>query len=95
MAEMAPVIEGKPDVTRMTEIDLAELGRKFRMQKIAFEAARDVFDLMKPAWKGSREYLLAQFVGLVERYSSRIESTFRRRCSFRMSCAGGSFSRSA
>ena len=39
-------------MTRVTEIDLAELGRKFRMQKIAFEAAAEVFDLMKPSWKG-------------------------------------------
>ena len=33
------MIEGKPDVKRITEIDLAELGRKFRMQKIIFETA--------------------------------------------------------
>lgn len=55
LAELAPIIEGKPDVTRLTEIDLAELGRKFRMQKIAFEAAAEVFDQMKPSWKGRRE----------------------------------------
>ena len=75
MAELAPIIEGKPDVTRMTEIDLAELGRKFRMQKIAFEAAAEVFDLMKPSWKGRREYLLAQLIGLVERFlgSNRVQ----------------------
>ena len=58
LVELAPIIEGKPDATRLTEIDLAELGKKFRMQKIAFEAAAEVFDLMKPSWKGRREYLL-------------------------------------
>ncbi len=68
LAELAPIIEGKPDVTRLTEIDLAELGRKFRMQKIAFEAAAEVFDLMKPSWNGRREFLLAQVIGLVERF---------------------------
>ena len=68
LAELAPVVEGKPDVTRVTEIDLEGLGKKFRMQKIIFEAARDVFDLMKPTWKGNREYLLAQLIGLVEAY---------------------------
>jgi type III restriction enzyme len=75
LAELAPIIEGKPDVTRLTEIDLAGLGRKFRMQKIAFEAAAEVFDLMKPSWKGRREYLLAQLIGLVERFlrSSRVQ----------------------
>jgi type III restriction enzyme len=75
LAELAPIIEGKPDVTRLTEIDLAELARKFRMQKIAFEAAAEVFDLMKPSWKGRREYLLAQLIGLVERFlaSNRVQ----------------------
>jgi type III restriction enzyme len=67
-AEMAAVIEGKPDVTKLTEIDLEGLAKKFRMQKIIFEAARDVFDLIKPTWKGNREFLLAQLIGLVEAY---------------------------
>ena len=67
MAQLAPVIEGKPDVKRITEIDLMELGRKFRMQKIIFETARDIYDQMKPAWKGNREFLLAQLIGLVEK----------------------------
>jgi type III restriction enzyme len=75
LAELAPIIEGKPDVTRLTEIDLTELGKKFRMQKIAFEAAAEVFDLMKPSWKGRREYLLAQLIGLVEKFlrSNRVQ----------------------
>ena len=42
LAQMAPVIGGKPDLKRITEIDLEELGRKFRMQKIIFETARDL-----------------------------------------------------
>ena len=67
-AELASVLEGKPDVTRLTEIDLEDLGKKFRMQKVIFEAARDVFDLMKPTWKGNREFLLAQLIRLVEGY---------------------------
>lgn len=75
LAELAPIIEGKPDVTRLTDIDLAELGRKFRMQKIAFEAAAEVFDQMKPTWSGRREYLLAQLIGLVEKFlrSNRVQ----------------------
>ncbi|MBN2580247.1 MAG: DEAD/DEAH box helicase family protein [Pirellulales bacterium] len=75
LAELAPIIEGKPDVTRLAEIDLTELGRKFRMQKIAFEAAAEIFDLMKPSWKGQREYLLAQIIGLVEKFlrSNRLQ----------------------
>jgi len=75
LAELAPVIDGKPDVSRMTQIDLEELGRKFRMQKLVFETARDVFDQMRETWKGSRECLLSQLVGLIEWFlrSDRIE----------------------
>jgi type III restriction enzyme len=68
IAELAPMIDGKPDFTKLKEIHLEELARRFRMQKIIFETASEVYDLMAPTWKGSREYLLAQLVRLVERY---------------------------
>ncbi len=68
LAQLAPVIEGKPDVSRITEIDLDDLARRFRMQTIVFETARDVFDQMAPTWAGSREVLIGQLVPLVERF---------------------------
>jgi type III restriction enzyme len=68
LAELAPVIEGKPDVTRLSEISLRELGDRFRTQKIVFSAASDIYEQMKTTWKGSREYLLAQVIRLVEQY---------------------------
>ncbi len=68
VAELAPILEGKPDLTRLSEIDFNELARTLRMQRIAFEVARDQFDLMKPGWKGNHEYLLAQLVRLVYRF---------------------------
>jgi type III restriction enzyme len=67
LAELAPVVEGKPDVTKISLIGLESLAKQFRMQKIIFESARDVYDQMKPSWKGNREYLLAQLIQLVER----------------------------
>jgi type III restriction enzyme len=77
LAELAPVMEGKPDIDRLTEIDLETLARKFRMQKIVFETARDIYDQMKPSWKGNKEYLLAQLIHLVEQFiaSDRIYIT--------------------
>jgi len=66
LAEVAPIVEGKPDVTKLSEIDLEDLGRKFRWQKIAFETASGVFDQMKPSWKGNKEYLLARLIRLME-----------------------------
>jgi type III restriction enzyme len=68
IAELAPMIDGKPDFTKLTEIQLDELERRFRMQRIVFETASGVYDRMAPTWKGNREYLLAQLVRLVEKY---------------------------
>jgi type III restriction enzyme len=68
LAELAPIIEGKPDVTRLSEISLRELGERFRTQKIVFSAASDIYEQMKTTWKGNREYLLAQVIRLVEKY---------------------------
>jgi len=68
LADLAPSVDGKPDVTKIKAIDLEDLGRKQRMQKITFEVARDIFDQMKPGWKGNREYLLAKLIQLVEQF---------------------------
>lgn len=68
LAELAPIVEGKPDVSKISAISLEELGRKFRTQRIIFETAADVFDQMKPTWKGSKEYLLAQVIRIVEAF---------------------------
>lgn len=68
VADLAPIVEGKPDVRRISTIDLEELGKRFRMQRIVFEAARDVYDQVRPTWKGNREVLLAQVIRLVEKF---------------------------
>jgi type III restriction enzyme len=68
LAELAPVVEGKPDVTKITEITLEQLGVKFRLQKIIFETARDIYDQMQPSWKGNKEYLLVQVFRIVEEF---------------------------
>jgi len=77
VAELAPMLEGKPDVTKIERIALERLAREFRTQRIIFETARDVFDQMKHTWQGSREVLLAQLVRIVERFiaSDRITIT--------------------
>jgi type III restriction enzyme len=66
LAELAPIMDGKPDVTRIAVIDLEELGRRFRLQKIIFETARDIFDQMQPTWAGAKAELIAHLVRLVE-----------------------------
>ena len=66
LAEMAPIVEGKPDLSRISMIDLEDLGKKFRTQRIIFETASDIFDQMKSNWSGSKEFLLAQVIRIVE-----------------------------
>jgi type III restriction enzyme len=68
IAELAPMIDGKPDFTKVTEIHLQDLARRFRIQKIIFETASELYDEMAKTWKGNREYLLAQLVRLVDSY---------------------------
>lgn len=68
VAELAPVLEGKPDVTKIDRIELERLAREFRTQRIIFETARDIYDQMQKDWRGSREVLLAQLVRLVEQF---------------------------
>ena len=77
IAELAPVVEGKPDVTKIEAIDLENLAREFRTQRIIFETARDVYDQMQENWRGGRAFLLAQLARLVEQFirSDRISIT--------------------
>ena len=68
IAELAPTVEGKPDVTKIEAIALERLTREFRTQRIIFKTASAVYDQMRTNWKGSKEFLLAQLVRLVERF---------------------------
>lgn len=70
LAELAPVVSGQPDFSKISEIDLQRLAERFRMQKIVFEASRDVYELISPSWHGNKEQLLAQLIGLVEAFIS-------------------------
>ena len=77
IAELAQFVEGKPDMTKIKAIDLEDLAREFRTQRIIFETARDVYDQMQENWRGGRVFLLAQLVRLVEQFirSDRISIT--------------------
>ena len=68
VAELAPTIDGKPDITKVNRIELERLAREFRTQRIIFEGARSVFDQIKPTWQGGHEVLLAQLVRIVEQF---------------------------
>ena len=69
-ADLAPMIDGKADILNCTEIDLEKLDSHLRMQKIVFETAGQVYDLMKSAWQseGTKYALLGQVIRLVEEF---------------------------
>ena len=68
LAQLAPTIDGKPDLTKIDSIDLQDLARELRMQSIVFETAKHVYDQMQENWSGGRTFLLAQLVRLVEQF---------------------------
>lgn len=72
-AELAPFVEGKPDVTKLSEINLAnedveKILKVLRKQRLIFEISRDIYDQVKPTWTGNKEYLLVQLVKIVEEF---------------------------
>lgn len=68
VAELAPTVDGKPDLSRITQIQLQELAKEQRMQRIIFQTAADLFDSFAANWRGSREVLLAQLIGIAEQF---------------------------
>ncbi len=68
LAELAPTVDNQPDVSKISDIDLNELGRKNRIQTTIFRAAQAVFQKESPGWKGSEAILMAQLVHLAEQF---------------------------
>ena len=71
LAELAPVVEGKPDVTKIKSIDLESYAQGKRMQRLNFEAAREIYDQVQSNWKAGKVSLLAQLAHLVEKFLTR------------------------
>jgi type III restriction enzyme len=69
-AELAPLVDGKPDLTKCTQIDLEKLEKNLRMQKIIFNTSARVYEAMQSSWqdKGTPYAMLGQVFQWVERY---------------------------
>lgn len=69
-ADLAPILDGKTDLTKCTEIDLEKLDAELRMQSILFKAAGEVYEMMKTSWQneGTKYALLGQIIRLVDEY---------------------------
>ena len=74
-AELAPVLDGQPDVEQTKLVDLEALARDNRMQTIIFHVAKEVFEQKAPDWSGNRAALLSQLARIVEQFiqSDRID----------------------
>ncbi len=75
IAEIAPVVNGQPDVSKIKDIDLERLMKKFRRQTVIFKTAQSLWKEMNPNGKASPAVLMAELVRLTEQFlnSGRIE----------------------
>jgi type III restriction enzyme len=68
-AELAAIIAGKPNPAALSEIDLKEIGERFRLQSIVFRIASTIYNSeKKPDWKGSKEIFLIQLINIIEKF---------------------------
>ncbi|MDO8750662.1 MAG: type III restriction endonuclease subunit R, partial [Dehalococcoidia bacterium] len=68
VAELAGMLEGKPNLASLSQIELERLAGQLRLQQIIFKTAANVYDQLRPSWKGSKEFLVAQVIPLVEQF---------------------------
>lgn len=66
--DLAPTIDGKPDVRNIDKVQLEELARKTRLQTATFNIARQVYKQMEPTWDGNEFDLIGQLVRLTEEF---------------------------
>jgi type III restriction enzyme len=69
-ADLAPFLDGQPDLTKCTQIDLEKLEKHLRMQEIIFKTTAQVYEVMQSSWKdkGTPYALIGQVFKWVERY---------------------------
>jgi len=69
MVEMAPILAGHTDLSKISLIDLTQLEERFRLQKMIFQSARKIFErLYREQWKGDRDYLVFQVINIVDQF---------------------------
>jgi type III restriction enzyme len=67
--EMAQVLAGATDLSKIALIDLEKFELEFRMQRLVFQSARKAFDnLQGKHFSGNREYLVFQLIKIVEHF---------------------------
>jgi type III restriction enzyme len=69
-AELAAMVEGKPNAATLTDIDIRDLADKYRMQSIVFKITQQIYNNEQQRWKGTKEVLLAQVFRIVDEFVS-------------------------
>ena len=69
-ADLAPIIDGKTDLTKCTEIDLQKLDEHLRLQTVVFNTSAQIYEQMEADWKtqSTKFALLGQVIKLVQEY---------------------------
>lgn len=67
-ADLAPALGGAADLSKAVSIDLEALPEEFRLQRLMFLAARKALATIEHGFAGGREWLIQQFVRLVEQF---------------------------
>jgi len=67
-ADLAPIIEGQPDISKLTTIQLDEIMKRNRPQRLIFEAAQQLYNQMKEEWGGNQFYLIAELIKIFEAF---------------------------
>jgi len=76
-ADLAPVLNGKTDLTKLSQIDLEAIEKKLRMQEIIFKTSAQLYETLTASWKNevTNYAMLGQIFRLVELFleSGKIE----------------------
>ena len=68
VVEVAPVIDGNPDITRMTELDLMKFGEEKRFQTLKLQAAVRLRERFKEIWTGDPSSHISQLLKIIEEF---------------------------
>jgi type III restriction enzyme len=69
LVDLAPVVDGQPNLEGIAKINLEKLAAEYRLQKIAFVTARDIFNQeRRPDWKGNEAFLMSRIVDITQRF---------------------------
>jgi type III restriction enzyme len=68
-AQLAPMLDGKPNPAALTEIDLKKIADHCRLQTLIFTIAARIFNTeKKQTWKGSVEAFIVQLIEITETF---------------------------